>query len=39
VVDVYHKAQTLVSKESQFRKMIREGIGGADAVRAFGPSI
>lgn len=39
VVDVYHKAQALVSKESQFRKMIREGISGADAVRTFGPSI
>ncbi len=39
VVDVYRKARNLVSKESQFRKMIREGIGGAEAVRTFGPSI
>ena len=39
VVDVYHKASELVSKESKFRKMIRDGIGGADAVKAFGPSI
>lgn len=39
VVEVYYKAQALVSKESQFRKLIREGISGADAVRTFGPSI
>ena len=39
VAEVYHKAQALVSKESQFRKMIREGVGGADAVHTFGPSI
>ncbi len=39
VMDVYYKAQELVSKESAFRKMIREGISGKDAVRAFGPSI
>ena len=39
VVDVYHKARELVSKESEFRKRIREGISGADAVRTFGPSI
>jgi regulator of RNase E activity RraA len=39
IVDVYHKAQELVAKESEFRKMIRKGIGGEDAVRTFGPSI
>ena len=39
VVDIYHKAQALMSKESQFCKMIRYGIGGAEPVRAFGPSI
>jgi regulator of RNase E activity RraA len=39
VADVYYRARELVSKESTFRKMIREGISGADAVKAFGPSI
>lgn len=39
VVDVYHKVQELVGKESTFRKMIREGIGGEEAVRKFGRSI
>ena len=39
IFDVYAKAQELVSKESTFRKMIREGISGEDAVKTFGPSI
>ncbi len=39
VTDVYVKVQKLVSRESAFRKMIREGISGSDAVRTFGPSI
>jgi regulator of RNase E activity RraA len=39
VVDVFHKVQKLVDKESEFRKMIQDGIGGEDAVRTFGPSI
>jgi 4-hydroxy-4-methyl-2-oxoglutarate aldolase len=36
---VYQRVQELVAKESSFRKMIREGISGADAVRVFGKSI
>ena len=39
VVDVYHRVLGLVAKESEFRKMIKDGIGGEDAVRTFGPSI
>lgn len=39
VVDVYQKVQELVNRESAFRKMIREGISGTDAVRTFGLSI
>jgi 4-hydroxy-4-methyl-2-oxoglutarate aldolase len=39
VVDVYHHVLELVSKESTFRKMIRDGIDGTEAVRKFGPSI
>jgi len=39
LVDVYHRVQELVARESEFRKMIKAGIGGEDAVRTFGPSI
>ena len=39
VVDVYYKVLELVKKEDDFRRMAREGIGGEDAVRTFGPSL
>jgi len=39
VQDVYRRVQELVAKESNFRKMIRDGISGDEAVRVFGKSI
>ena len=39
VDDVYFHVLGLVKKESDFRKMIREGISGEEAVRVFGKSI
>lgn len=39
VVDVYERVRKLVARESEFRKMIKAGISGEEAVRTFGPSI